>query len=38
MLSMRVDPDILEHLRASGRGWQTKVHALLRKAVEKGEV
>ena len=36
MLSMRVDPDVLAHLRASGRGWQTKVNALLRQAVEQG--
>ena len=34
MLSMRVDPDILEALRATGRGWQTRVNALLREAVE----
>ena len=38
MLSMRVDLDILEHLRASGKGWQTKVNALLRQAVEQGKV
>jgi uncharacterized protein (DUF4415 family) len=38
MLSMRVDPDVLEHLRASGKGWQTKVNALLRQAVEQGKV
>jgi uncharacterized protein (DUF4415 family) len=38
MLSMRVDADIMAHLRASGKGWQTKVHALLRKAVDAGKV
>ena len=38
MLSMRVDADIVAHLRASGKGWQTKVHALLRKAVDTGKV
>jgi uncharacterized protein (DUF4415 family) len=38
MLSMRVDADIMVHLRASGKGWQTKVHALLRKAVDTGKV
>ena len=38
MLSMRVDPDVLAALRASGKGWQTKVNALLRPAVEKGLV
>lgn len=38
MLSMRVDPDILERLRASGKGWQTRVNNLLREAVEQGRV
>ena len=38
MLSMRVDPDVLALLRASGKGWQTKVNALLRQAVERGEM
>jgi uncharacterized protein (DUF4415 family) len=38
MLSMRIDPDVLAHLRASGKGWQTKVNALLRQAVEQGKV
>ena len=38
MLSMRVDPDVLAHLRASGKGWQTKVNALLRQAVEQGKM
>ena len=28
----------LAHLRASGKGWQTKVNALLRRAVEQGKV
>ena len=38
MLSMRVDSDVLASLRASGKGWQTKVNALLRQAVEQGKV
>ena len=38
MVSMRLDPDLVEHLRASGKGWQTKVNALLRQAVEQGRV
>lgn len=37
-LNMRIDPDVLAALRASGKGWQTKVSALLREAVEKGRV
>ncbi len=38
MLSMRVDPDVLAQLRASGKGWQTRVNALLRQAVEQGKM
>ena len=38
MLSMRVDPDVLDQLRASGKGWQTRVNALLRQAVEQGKM
>jgi uncharacterized protein (DUF4415 family) len=38
MLSMRVDPDVLAHLRASGPGWQTRLNAWLRRAVEQGQV
>ena len=32
-LSMRIDPDVLEALKASGRGWQTRVNAILRHEV-----
>jgi len=38
MVSLRVEPDVLLALRASGRGWQTRVNALLRDAVAKGKV
>lgn len=38
MLSMRVDPDVLEKLRASGKGWQTRLNAVLREVVEQGRV
>ncbi len=38
MLSIRVDPDIAAALRASGKGWQTRVNALLRQAVEQGKL
>jgi len=37
-LNMRIDADILERLRATGRGWQTRVNALLREAVQAGRV
>ncbi|MDB5731951.1 MAG: hypothetical protein JWQ03_1846 [Variovorax sp.] len=36
MLSMRTDPDVLASLRASGKGWQTRVNALLREAADQG--
>ena len=32
VVSIRLDPDLLEHFRASGPGWQTRVNDLLRKA------
>lgn len=38
MLSIRVDPDVAAALRASGKGWQTRVNALLRQAVEQGRL
>ncbi|HQD46809.1 MAG TPA: BrnA antitoxin family protein [Ottowia sp.] len=38
MLSMRVDAALLEKLRASGRGWQTRVHAALKEAVDSGRL
>ncbi len=38
MVSLRVDADVLAALRATGRGWQTRVNALLRKAIEKGKL
>jgi len=32
-VSIRLDKDVLEKLRADGPGWQSKANALLRKAV-----
>lgn len=32
-VSIRLDKDVLEALRAAGPGWQSKANALLRKAV-----
>ncbi|CAN5715398.1 BrnA antitoxin family protein [soil metagenome] len=31
VVSMRVDPDVLEALRSTGAGWQTRVNDLLRR-------
>jgi len=33
MVSMRLDRDLVVALRASGRGWQTRVNEMLRAAV-----
>ena len=33
---LRIDPDVLEHFKATGPGWQTRINAVLREAVEKG--
>ena len=32
-VKLRLDPDVLAALRASGVGWQTRVNAILRDAV-----
>ena len=37
-VKLRLDQDVLAAFRASGRGWQTKVNALLRQAIEQGLV
>src|SRR5689334_18758375 len=34
VVSMSIDKDILAALRASGQGWQSRVNALLRVAVD----
>jgi uncharacterized protein (DUF4415 family) len=37
-VKLRLDPDVLAALRATGRGWQTRVNALLREAVGSGRL
>jgi uncharacterized protein (DUF4415 family) len=32
-VSIRLDPDIIAHYRATGPGWQSRVNAALRKAI-----
>ncbi len=32
-VSLRLDPDIIDRLKADGRGWQTRANALLREAL-----
>jgi uncharacterized protein (DUF4415 family) len=33
LVSLRLDPDLIEHFRARGPGWQARINATLRKAV-----
>lgn len=37
-LTLRVKPDVLRHLRASGPGWQTRVADKLDQLVKAGEL
>lgn len=31
-ITLMLDPDVLEHFKADGKGWQTRINAALRKA------
>ena len=33
-LKLRIDPDVVEHFRATGPGWQTRINAALRRAAK----
>ena len=35
-LNMRIDAQVLAAFKATGPGWQTRINALLREAVEQG--
>ena len=37
-VKIRLDAATVEHLRASGPGWQTRVNALLNKLVAAGQI
>lgn len=37
-MTMRVDADVLDAIKASGTGWQTRVNQLLRDAVRRGKL
>ena len=37
-ISIRLDADVLEHYRGSGRGWQSRINEVLRQSVLKNEV
>jgi uncharacterized protein (DUF4415 family) len=33
-ITMRVDADVLDYFRSTGKGWQTRMNAALRKAMK----
>jgi uncharacterized protein (DUF4415 family) len=35
LVSLRLSPEVLEHFKASGPGWQTRIDSTLRKAIRK---
>lgn len=35
-ITVRLDPEIVAHFRAQGRGWQTRLNAVLRRAIQSG--
>jgi uncharacterized protein (DUF4415 family) len=32
LISLRLDGDVIDHFRAKGKGWQSRINATLRKA------
>ncbi|MCY1232925.1 BrnA antitoxin of type II toxin-antitoxin system [compost metagenome] len=32
LLTLRIDPDVIDHFKATGEGWQTRMNEALRKA------
>jgi len=36
--TIRLDPDVMGAFKATGKGWQTRINAVLREAVEAGRV
>ena len=34
LTSLRLDPDVLAHFKAGGQGWQGRINAFLRKALD----
>jgi uncharacterized protein (DUF4415 family) len=35
-VALRLDPDIVAHFKAGGKGWQSRINAALREVVAKG--
>lgn len=36
-MTTRVDADVLDAIKQSGKGWQTRLNEVLREAVQKGK-
>jgi len=36
LTGLRLDADVLDHFKAQGPGWQTRINATLRAAMERG--
>ena len=34
LVSLRLDPDVVEHFRATGPGWQVRINSALRRAAK----
>jgi len=37
-LTMRVDPQLLAYLRATGKGWQSRLHRIIEEAIAQGRL
>jgi len=37
-LNIRLDKSVTDHLRASGKGWQTRLNAFIAKGIAQGEL
>ena len=35
LIALRLDPDVIERFRATGRGWQSRINQVLRDYLEK---
>ena len=35
LIALRLDPDVIERFRATGRGWQSRINMVLREYLEK---
>jgi uncharacterized protein (DUF4415 family) len=36
LVSLRLSPEVIEHFKAGGRGWQTRIDGALREAIRRG--